>query len=411
MGSGEAKKFRAQFGSAGRHGDSFWAEESSNVGLKLLQGMGWEAGQGLGKHNEGSISHIKQTRKQDNRGIGATAATRDEAFKASQDLFNGVLARLNGKADEGEPDGAGGLGGAATTVKGAIAKRQLVHRFRRAKDTAGASADDLAAIFGRKPDAPACGAISACAPGAVHVNPPPEQRTSNVSLHDYFARKRLELGLAPLAAAGASAGFSLDDQAMFAEIQVAASYSGRAGLGMGARSGMGAQREARPQKRYTDASWTDSTAAVPTHATLAARADADGARALCGASVIAASQAEPSTAQAAPSAAQAGSAGDAGLSKGERKAARKEARKAERKAARKAAKRAGAAAEADQVGGADAAEISSKKRRREDVEAGEGVVCEGKVKKGKVRGADTAKEDKGREGGGGKMTKKVKLRE
>ena len=41
MGSGEAKKFRAQFGSAGRHGESFWTEESNNVGLKLLKGMGW----------------------------------------------------------------------------------------------------------------------------------------------------------------------------------------------------------------------------------------------------------------------------------------------------------------------------------------------------------------------------------
>ena len=28
MGSGEAKKFRAMYGSAGRHGESFWSEET-----------------------------------------------------------------------------------------------------------------------------------------------------------------------------------------------------------------------------------------------------------------------------------------------------------------------------------------------------------------------------------------------
>ena len=130
MGSGEAKKFRAQFGSAGRHGDSFWKEEQDNIGMKLLKGMGWDAGQGLGKNGQGMATAVKQIRKQDNRGIGATAATRDEAFKASQDLFNGVLARLNGKGDDASA--AGGLGGSETTIKGSIAKRQLAYQLVRA---------------------------------------------------------------------------------------------------------------------------------------------------------------------------------------------------------------------------------------------------------------------------------------
>ena len=40
MGSGEAKKFRDLYSSAGRHGESFWKEEKDNVGLRLLKGMG-----------------------------------------------------------------------------------------------------------------------------------------------------------------------------------------------------------------------------------------------------------------------------------------------------------------------------------------------------------------------------------
>ena len=135
MGSGEAKKFREMYGSAGRHGETFWTEETKtgNVGLKLLKSMGWEHGQGLGKNETGSATHIKTTRRQDNRGVGASAATRDETYKASQDLFSGILARLNCKEGETPAEESNGLGGAETTVKGVIAKRSLGNRFRRAK--------------------------------------------------------------------------------------------------------------------------------------------------------------------------------------------------------------------------------------------------------------------------------------
>ena len=104
MGSGEAKKFRAMYGSAGRHGDSFWKEEQDNIGMKLLKGMGWDAGQGLGKNGQGMATAVKQIRKQDNRGIGATAATRDETAAArcyteglrmaedARDLFERLIA-------------------------------------------------------------------------------------------------------------------------------------------------------------------------------------------------------------------------------------------------------------------------------------------------------------------------------
>ena len=153
MGSGEAKKFRAMYGSAGRHGDSWWAEEKDNVGMKLLRGMGWSDGQGLGKGGGAATAAIKAIRKQDNRGVGAVAATRDEAFRASQDLFNDVLSRLSGGGGgEAAPEPA--LGAAATSVNGMLAKRQLARRFQRGSSTRAqlgqADGDALGEIFGRR---------------------------------------------------------------------------------------------------------------------------------------------------------------------------------------------------------------------------------------------------------------------
>ena len=37
--SGDAKRFRATHGSAGRHGETFWQEEKDNIGLKLLRAV------------------------------------------------------------------------------------------------------------------------------------------------------------------------------------------------------------------------------------------------------------------------------------------------------------------------------------------------------------------------------------
>ena len=249
MGSGEAKKFRAQYGSAGRHGAAFWTEESDNVGMKLLKGMGWQDGQGLGKAGQGNTSLVKQFRKKDNAGVGGNAATCDDAFRASQDLFAGVLARLNGGGEEASSSGATApsLGSAANSIKGHLAAGQLSRRFTRGanggvgigmKDTANYGSAALDEIFGRRKDAPEADATSTDT-AQVAAMVPPEQRTSSESLTEYFARKRAAMGLGPSSgAAGGSApaqGFSLDDQAAFAEEQLAMAYSGRGGLGSGSK--------------------------------------------------------------------------------------------------------------------------------------------------------------------------------
>ena len=239
--SGDAKRFRALHGSAGRHGEAFWTEEKDNVGLKLLKGMGWSQGQGLGKDGQGRVDIVKQRKRKDNAGIGASAATRDEAFRASQDLFNDVLSRLSSgvsgaPAADTEPSGPGALGSAATSITGALARRQMTRRFCRASSTGGLSSNvNMDEILGRKTvGSGKDGKAGAPADDAPAAREDLNQTASSVSVSDYFARRRKELGLPETTASGSGAGFSLDDQAMFAEAQMAASYGGgRRGLGCG----------------------------------------------------------------------------------------------------------------------------------------------------------------------------------
>jgi hypothetical protein len=76
-------------------GNTFWEEEKDNKGIKLMASMGWQHGQGLGKHEQGAATHLRVKVKNNNEGIGATAATADDMFRDSQNMFNSILQRLN----------------------------------------------------------------------------------------------------------------------------------------------------------------------------------------------------------------------------------------------------------------------------------------------------------------------------
>lgn len=54
-------------------------------GERLLRGMGWEAGQGLGKTGDGIKEAIQVTKKEDTVGVSAWAATFATAAAASGD--------------------------------------------------------------------------------------------------------------------------------------------------------------------------------------------------------------------------------------------------------------------------------------------------------------------------------------
>jgi Pin2-interacting protein X1 len=48
-----------------------WARDKTRLGFRLLQGMGWKEGGGLGSREDGTRTHVKICRRIDNRGIGA----------------------------------------------------------------------------------------------------------------------------------------------------------------------------------------------------------------------------------------------------------------------------------------------------------------------------------------------------
>lgn len=54
--------------SASRQGNTFWEEEQTNKGLKLMQQMGWKQGKGLGKEEQGAANHIRVKVKNNTEG-------------------------------------------------------------------------------------------------------------------------------------------------------------------------------------------------------------------------------------------------------------------------------------------------------------------------------------------------------
>eukprot|EP00578_Thalassiosira_sp_NH16_P011091 CAMPEP_0181105772 /NCGR_PEP_ID=MMETSP1071-20121207/16169_1 /TAXON_ID=35127 /ORGANISM="Thalassiosira sp., Strain NH16" /LENGTH=262 /DNA_ID=CAMNT_0023189119 /DNA_START=61 /DNA_END=849 /DNA_ORIENTATION=- len=162
-----------------------WANDQSSFGRKMLSKMGWK-GDGLGKNQQGSSTHLRAVRRADSLGIGAeNDAFGDKGWADTNRGFHGVLANLkqeygsgSGSDDEAVRkkrkkeakkrkkkedkrrqksiavggDGSGSSG--ANGVRLPQNKVQAGHarKMREAKDIRNKSAADMAAIFGVKAD-------------------------------------------------------------------------------------------------------------------------------------------------------------------------------------------------------------------------------------------------------------------
>jgi len=126
---------------------NLWANDTQKFGLKLMEKMGYEQGQGLGAKKSGALLPIAVRQKSDNKGIGFDG--HDDTWLAHQDDFSAVLASLNvehGSTEQIKEDGKKSLERLSKKSR----KRVHYQRFTRGKDLANYSKDDLGCILGTK---------------------------------------------------------------------------------------------------------------------------------------------------------------------------------------------------------------------------------------------------------------------
>ncbi|XP_055640459.1 titin-like [Toxorhynchites rutilus septentrionalis] len=122
--------------------------DTSNVGVRMLEKLGWSEGKGLGKREDGMAAPILPKMKQDVEGFGYVGERDDHWTQHGQD-FNELLKSLNGEApDVDEID----LAKMKSLEEKSKQSRARVHykKFTRGKDLSRASEKDLANIFGKK---------------------------------------------------------------------------------------------------------------------------------------------------------------------------------------------------------------------------------------------------------------------
>lgn len=70
-----------------------WSSSEKNVGKTLMKKSGWTEGSGLGKEQDGVVSHVKVTRKDDVMGLGYQAGVH-ETWTTQSVGFADVLTRI-----------------------------------------------------------------------------------------------------------------------------------------------------------------------------------------------------------------------------------------------------------------------------------------------------------------------------
>ncbi|KAF0708250.1 hypothetical protein AaE_013292 [Aphanomyces astaci] len=73
-----------------------WASDTSKFGYKMLEKMGWKAGQGVGKDLQGQATHVTIVKRTDGLGIGCSLKQAEvTGWSSTSSNFADVLAALN----------------------------------------------------------------------------------------------------------------------------------------------------------------------------------------------------------------------------------------------------------------------------------------------------------------------------
>ena len=139
--------------------NSFWANDTSKFGRKMLERMGWAEGRGLGADGQGTATHVEVVRKADNAGIGV-ATEHSDNWLVHNDNLNDILAMLNEQYAPPSTSTLAATSAADSTAPptaAAAEQRQLsgYHRMYRKrvqnKDVSRYSSADVAQILGLPP--------------------------------------------------------------------------------------------------------------------------------------------------------------------------------------------------------------------------------------------------------------------
>ncbi|KAB0791751.1 hypothetical protein PPYR_03551 [Photinus pyralis] len=137
-----AEKKRKQKWSLNPQG-KHWISDSNKFGLKILEGLGWKEGKGLGKQQHGITEPIKISYKNDNKGLGL----KETQSSLQQEHFNNLLATLN---DTTPPNSSPMPVGSLEEKSQNSRARVHYKKFTRGKDISRYSQKDLASIFEKK---------------------------------------------------------------------------------------------------------------------------------------------------------------------------------------------------------------------------------------------------------------------
>ncbi|ETV88536.1 hypothetical protein H257_00105 [Aphanomyces astaci] len=132
-----------------------WASDTSKFGYKMLEKMGWKAGQGVGKDLQGQATHVTIVKRTDGLGIGCSLKQAEvTGWSSTSSNFADVLAALNksygapeasdkpSKKDKKEKKAK------KESKKSSISRRILYAKRIKNKNATSYDAKDMAAILG-----------------------------------------------------------------------------------------------------------------------------------------------------------------------------------------------------------------------------------------------------------------------
>lgn len=169
----------------------------------MLTKMGWENGKGLGAKEDGTKTHVKSVKRQNNLGLGAEKSHEDN-WISHQVAFDDLLSQLNSHAENDNEEKSVKKEKSHEMEKKARQSRKRVfyNRFIQSKDLSSKSAEDMACILGQRsksvPGTPQEQSEDEESDESTASCPPPSSHSvqtvnSGKSIQEYFEMKMKEM--------------------------------------------------------------------------------------------------------------------------------------------------------------------------------------------------------------------------